>query len=130
MLYGKPGKYSAAYLCTFFSLAGASLNIEALYICWPLTVCLSVIQAFGILGATWIAGTINRDPPIYNRTAWIAYLTQAGVAIGLAQLVHRQFPETGDYLTTVVLAVISINQVIGPIAFKMAISIVRESKRE
>ena len=43
----------------------------------------------------------------------MAYLTQAGVAIGLAQLAQYKFPRIGDHLTTIVLAVISINQVIG-----------------
>ena len=37
---------------------------------------------------------------------------QAGVAIGLAQLAQRQFPEIGVYLVTVVLAVITINQIV------------------
>jgi hypothetical protein len=39
----------------------------------------------------------------------------------LAQLAQRQFPELGVYLTTLVLAVITINQVVGPITFKMAL---------
>ncbi len=56
----------------------------------------------------------------------MAYITQAGVAIGLAQLAQRQFPEIGVYLITLVLAVISINQIIGPIAFKIALGIVKE----
>ncbi len=58
----------------------------------------------------------------------MAYLTQAGVAIGLAQLAERQFPEIGTYLTTVVLAVISINQVVGPITFKMVLHRMGEAK--
>ena len=113
----------------FFSLAGASLNLEALRATWPLAVCLAGVRALGIFGATWLAGTLSRDPPGHNRIAWMAYLTQAGVAIGLAQLAERQFPEVGLYLTTVVLAVITINQVVGPIAFKMALNLVGEVGR-
>ena len=53
----------------------------------------------------------------------------AGVA-GVNHLeVVRQFPEVGLYLTTVVLAVITINQVVGPIAFKMALKLVGEVGR-
>jgi hypothetical protein len=59
----------------------------------------------------------------------MAYLTQAGVAIGLAQIAERQFPEIGMYLTTVILAVISLNQVIGPITFKFALQRVNEARR-
>lgn len=113
----------------FFSLAGASLNLEALRLTWPLAVCLAGVRALGIFAATWLAGTLSRDPPGQNYIAWMAYLAQAGVAIGLAQLAERQFPEIGLYLSTVVLAVITINQVVGPIAFKMALNLVGETGR-
>jgi len=113
----------------FFTLAGASLNLQSVLLCWPLALCIVVVRAAGIFGSAWLAGTINKDPAIHNNTAWMAYLTQAGVAIGLAQLANRQFPEIGVYLTTVVLAVITINQIIGPITFKAALNIVKEAKR-
>jgi Kef-type K+ transport system membrane component KefB len=111
----------------FFSLAGASLNFEALGKCWMFAVCLALVRAIGIWGGTWFAGMIQKDPKINRQSAWMAYLTQAGVAIGLAQLVQRQAPEIGVYLTTVVLAVISINQIIGPITFKLALYRVGEA---
>lgn len=114
----------------FFTLAGAALNLDALRSCWTLAVCLVFVRVAGIFGASWAAGAINGDPPLHNRNAWLAYLTQAGVAIGLAQLVQRQYPEVGMYLTTLVLAVISLNQVVGPITFKMALGRVGEAKKE
>ncbi len=105
----------------FFSLAGASLNFDALAKCWMFAVCLVLVRGIGIWWGTWLAGFVQKDPKIHRQSAWMAYLTQAGVAIGLAQLVQRQSPEIGVYLTTVVLAVISINQIIGPITFKLAL---------
>ncbi|CAN2041032.1 Sodium/hydrogen exchanger family protein [Candidatus Magnetomoraceae bacterium gMMP-15] len=114
----------------FFSLAGASLNLDALCTTWALALCLAVVRALGIFSATWLAGTITKEPARNNRIAWMAYLTQAGVAIGLAQLAERQFPEIGIYLTTVVLAVITINQIIGPITFKAALNLVGDAGRK
>ena len=113
----------------FFSLAGASLDLDALHIAWPLALSLAVVRGLGILAATWLAGVLNRDPASHRRSAWMAYLTQAGVAIGLAQLAERHFPEIGVYLTTVVLAVITINQVVGPITFKASLNIVGEADK-
>jgi Kef-type K+ transport system membrane component KefB len=113
----------------FFSLAGAALNFDALLQCWLLTLCISVIRALSIFAATWLAGTISALPSRHNRTAWMAFITQAGVAIGLAQLAQRQFPEIGMYLTTVVLAMIAINQIVGPVTFKMALNLLGEAKR-
>lgn len=113
----------------FFSLAGASLDLGALVLTWPLALCLAVVRASAIGLATWTGGTLSGDPARHNRTAWMAYLTQAGVAIGLAQLAMREFPAIGTYLTTVVLAVIALNQVVGPITFKMALNRVGEAGR-
>ncbi len=110
----------------FFSLAGAALNLESLRQCWPLALCIVGVRSMGIFSATYTAGKISKDTPSHYKNAWMAYLTQAGVAIGLAQLAKRQFPEIGNYLITIVLAVITINQVVGPITFKIALSRVGE----
>jgi len=114
-------RFALPIFVIFFSLAGASLNLDALRMTWPLAAFLFIIRTMGIFGSTWFAGILNRDPPQHRRIAWMAYITQAGVAIGLAQLAQRRFPELGDYLTTLVLAVITINQVVGPITFKIAL---------
>ncbi len=111
----------------FFSVAGAALNLHALKACWPLALCLAGIRMLGIGLGSWMAGRSIGDPALHNQYGWMAYLTQAGVAIGLAQLAERQFPEIGVYLTTVILAVISINQVIGPVTFKLALKQVGET---
>lgn len=114
----------------FFSIAGAALNLEALKLCWPIAVCIALVRLAGIFIATFIAGTIDGETSLVRNVSWMAYLTQAGVAIGLAQLVRNQYPDIGLYLTTVVLAVITINQIIGPITFKIVLDLVGESKSE
>jgi Kef-type K+ transport system membrane component KefB len=123
-------RFALPIFVIFFSLAGASLNLDALRMTWPLAAFLFIIRTMGIFGSTWFAGILNRDPPQHRRIAWMAYITQAGVAIGLAQLAQRRFPELGDYLTTLVLAVITINQVVGPITFKIALKRAGEIKQE
>ncbi len=112
----------------FFSLAGASLNMDALILCWPLALFLTGVRMAALFISSRLAGAIVKDPPCHGNNAWMAYLTQAGVAIGLAQLVSRKAPETGEYLSTIVLAVIALNQIIGPVTFKAAMKNVGESK--
>lgn len=114
----------------FFSLAGAALDFNALLQCWPFALCLAGVRAVGIFIATRLSVTLCKDPPLHGKHAWMAYLTQAGVAIGLAKLVGRQSPEISVYLTTVVLAVITINQIVGPITFKTALYRVGEAKKK
>jgi Kef-type K+ transport system membrane component KefB len=112
----------------FFSIAGASLNLDALLTTWPLAAFLVIIRTLGIFGSTWVTGILNHDPSQHKRIAWMAYITQAGVAIGLAQVAQHRFPDLGVYLTTLVLAVITINQVVGPITFKIALKKAGEVK--
>ena len=97
-------RFALPIFVLFFSIAGASLNLDALLKTWPLAAFLVVIRTLGIFGSTWVAGILNRDSSQHRRIAWMAYITQAGVAIGLAQLAQRRFPELGVYLTTLVLA--------------------------
>jgi Kef-type K+ transport system membrane component KefB len=111
----------------FFSLAGASLNLKSLALCWPIALCVVGVRMVGLFAGSWLAGTLSHDPRVFNRNAWMTYITQAGVAIGLAQLAEKQFPEIGVHLNTIVLAIIAISQIVGPITFKLALNNVRES---
>jgi Trk K+ transport system NAD-binding subunit len=55
------------------------------------------------------------------------YLTQAGVALGLATIISEEFPVWGHEFETIVIAIIVINQLIGPPLFKWTLNFVRES---
>ena len=55
----------------FFSLVGASLDLRALQITWPLAVSIAVVRITGIFCATWVAGTLNGDPPQIKSVAWM-----------------------------------------------------------
>jgi Kef-type K+ transport system membrane component KefB len=114
----------------FFTLAGASLNFEALGRCWMFAACLVLIRAGGLFGAAWAGKAVPGNAAAHNGSAWMAYLTQAGVSIGLAQIAQREAPEIGVYLTTVVLAVIAVNQVVGPVVFKAALNRVGEARSD
>ena len=113
----------------FFCLAGAGLDLNALRATWPLALGITSIRIFGMFLASWLAGTLSGEPARMNRLAWMAYITQAGVAIGLAGIAMRQLPEIGSPLNTIVLAVIAVNQVIGPMTFTAVLRLLGESGR-
>lgn len=120
-------KMSLPIYALFFSIAGASLNFHSLMLCWPLALIIVMARIAGLFGGSWLAGVFSHDPPRFNRNAWMTYVTQAGVSIGLAQIAARQFPEIGVHLNTVVLAIIAINQIVGPVLFKLALNNTGES---
>ncbi len=102
----------------FFTLAGAGLNLNALQQTWTVALLLAAVRAAAVFLGAYTGGRLGGDPPRLNRIAGMAYLTQAGVSLGLALEVVRRFPTWGDAFVTVVVAVIAINQMVGPIAMK------------
>lgn len=114
----------------FFSVAGASLDLAALAACWPLALILVASRAAGLALSTRAAGHLTGLPAPECRLAWMAHLTQAGVAIGLTQIIARKDPATAAYLTTLTLAAITLNQVIGPVTFKRALTLTGEAGKD
>ncbi|MEC8931178.1 MAG: hypothetical protein VYB08_07150, partial [Candidatus Latescibacterota bacterium] len=68
-------------------------------------------------GSCWFAARHDEDGAWYG----ISFLTQAGVSLGLALEVVRRFPDWGAVFATIAVAAISINQLIGPVAMKLAL---------
>jgi Kef-type K+ transport system membrane component KefB len=114
--------FSLPVYVLFFSLAGASLDLGALAQCWPLALTLAGLRVLGLAGGAGLAGALAGDPPRRRRVAWMGYVSQAGVSIGLAKIAERQFPELGGVLVTVVLAMTAVNQLAGPVLFKSALA--------
>jgi hypothetical protein len=81
-----------------------------------------------IYGGSYVGGKLAGDPPQFVKASGLAFVAQAGVSLGLAKLVAERFPEFGAELSALIIATIAINQVIGPAAFKWALSYVGESK--
>ena len=74
----------------------------------------------------YLGGTVGGDPVQFKRLYGLGFLTQAGVSLGLVSEVARRFPDWGPQAATIIIAVIGMNQVIGPVTFKYALTRVRE----
>ena len=111
----------------FFTLTGASLALDILFAVWPIALALFAVRLLGIFIGSLGGGTIAKDPMEHNRLAWMAYVTQAGVGLGLAKEVAVEFPAWGEAFATVMIAVIVVNQIVGPPLFKWVINRVGES---
>ena len=111
----------------FFTLAGASLHLSSV---WR-----SSFAAWAVVGARlfalYHAARAGCDligaPAEHREVAWMGYVTQAGVALGLARAAALRFPEWGEDFGAVTVAVVVLNQVIGPPLFRHAILAVGES---
>jgi len=110
----------------FFTLTGASLSLDILVQTWPVVVTLFFIRGIAIFIGAFIGGTLSKNPLKNNYISWMAYLTQAGVALGLAKEVAVEFPGWGDPFAAVIMSIIVLNQLVGPPLFKYAIRVMKE----
>ncbi len=110
----------------FFTLTGASLSLDILLQTWPIAIALFFTRMFAIFIGSFIGGTLAKNPKKNNTISWMAFITQAGVGLGLAKEVVVEFPEWGNSFATIIISIIVLNQIIGPILFKYAIKIMKE----
>lgn len=111
----------------FFTLTGASLSLQTLGQVFWIALALFTLRILAmVLGG--IFGVIAaKDDKKYIFISWMPYVTQAGVALGLTTLIASEFPGWGYEFQTIIIAIIVINQLIGPPLFKLAINYVGES---
>ncbi|MCY4071862.1 MAG: cation:proton antiporter [Chloroflexi bacterium] len=111
----------------FFTLIGGSLDIGIVMALLPITVAIFGARLLALFIGGYVGGALAGDPPQFNRLTWMAYITQAGVGLGLAKEVAIDFPQLGNDFTTLMVAVIVLSQLTGPPFFKFAIRLVGES---
>lgn len=112
----------------FFTLTGASMQLDVLVGAWAVTLLFFLIRLATIVIGAYGGGILAKDPPKFNKVGWMPYVTQAGVALGLSTIIATEFPAWGPEFATVVIAVIVVNQFIGPPLFKYALRYVGEDR--
>lgn len=111
----------------FFTITGVSLKLDLLQAVFLIALALFVIRAAGIAIGASVASRTLGEPYAYRRYSWMAFITQAGIALGLAREVAVQFPSLGDAFATLVVSVVVINEVFGPLFLKGALRRVGEA---
>ena len=120
-------KVSPTIYIIFFTLTGASLSIQTLMSVFGIAISLFFLRLFTMILGGIFGVVASKDPKEYTFIAWMPFLTQAGVALGLATIVAHQFPEWGHEFETIIVAIIVINQLVGPPLFKWSLNFVKES---
>ena len=111
----------------FFTLVGASLSFQTLMHVFSIAVGLFFLRLITMFIGGVFGVTVVKDPKKYTFIAWMPYLTQAGVALGLATIISEEFPVWGHEFETIIIAIIVINQLVGPPLFKWTLNYVKES---
>ncbi len=110
-----------AVYVAFFTLTGLSLKLDILWTVLPIAAALFVLRAMGIVAGTIAGATWAGEPRRHRNLYWASFVTQAGIALGLAREVAVQFPSLGDAFATLIISVVVINEVVGPLFLKGAL---------
>jgi Kef-type K+ transport system membrane component KefB len=105
----------------FFAVAGASLNVGILRTAWVVATVLFLARLVSLWGSTYLGAKLVGDPPVLRRLSWVGFAAQAGVTLGIANKVGEEFPAWGPDVATLIIALIAVNQIVGPPAFRWAI---------
>lgn len=105
----------------FFTFTGLSMSLDTLLQVWSIALILFAVRLLTMIIGGYVGGTLARDPMKYNHVGWMPYLTQAGVALGLSTAIANEFSDWGVLFSTSIIAMIVINQFIGPPLFKYAL---------
>ncbi len=114
----------------FFAMSGASLDLGALRQTWLLALVCVVLRGFSKLLGTFIGARLTGEGKIFQRLGWAGFISQAGVALGMAIVIQDSFPDWGGEFMALVLAIIAINQIIGPVFLQKLLVKVKEAGKK
>jgi Kef-type K+ transport system membrane component KefB len=114
----------------FFAVAGAELRLDILQAVWAFAMVIIVVRALGYVASTRLGAKFAGDSGPVSRLAWMGFLSQAGVTLGVANMVRERFDVWGADVATVLIAMIAVHELIGPPIFRYALIRAGESRRK
>lgn len=112
--------WTVPLLLMFFVFSGADINLALLPKFAIIALCYVILRSFGKVFGSWAGARVVKAPADVRKYLGWAMLPQAGVAIGFAVIARSLFPEL-SYLSTIVLAIVIVFEIIGPIGAKYAL---------
>lgn len=107
----------------FFFVAGASLHLAVLRDLLPYAVGLYLVRNLSLWAFTAVGARLGRGPAFLGRLGWLGFTPQAGIAIAMAGQAGTS-PVLGELaapVATLALAGIALNEMLGPMALKLAL---------
>jgi Kef-type K+ transport system membrane component KefB len=105
----------------FFVISGAELDVAALPTLGLVGVLYIVARVCGKYFGAFLGCTISKMPKKIRKYLGFSLIPQAGVAIGIAQLVVRELPQYGSSIQAVILCATLVYELVGPILTKASL---------
>jgi len=105
----------------FFTLVGLGLHVDALLAAIGSAAAFWAVRIFGLWAGSTAAMAVAKQAPAVRRTAWRAFVPQAGIALALASTITEEFPKIGPLLAAAIIGAIVLNEVTGPFFLRSAL---------
>jgi trehalose-6-phosphate synthase/Kef-type K+ transport system membrane component KefB len=105
-------------LVVFFAAVGASLRLDTLAAIGLAAFGASALRLVLIRGGLSLAAKRVPLDAVSRTYMWTGLISQAGVTLGFASVVAREFGAWGANLQTLVVALIAIHELVGPLLFR------------
>lgn len=124
--------FQPAILTVFFMLAGMHLSFEHLERAGILIALYFATRFAGKMISADLALRAARATERVRQNLGLALIPQAGLAVGLVLLIQEdaRFADSADLFAAVVLTVVAINEIVGPILTRMALTRAGEIGRD
>lgn len=116
----------------FFVISGAGLNVKIILSVGVVGLIYLVVRSIGKYTGAYIGATLGKAQPTVRKYLGLTLLPQAGVAIGMAQIIANE-PALAPWsasVTTVVLSATLIYELVGPLITKVALTKAGEINEE
>ncbi len=115
-------RFTPPLFLLFFVLSGAELDLSVLPAVGLTGVCYLLLRSIGKWGGTMLGALAVHADGNVRKYLGLTLLPQAGVAIGMAQMVSIRFPTLASQISTIVLAGVLVFELTGPIITKLALT--------
>lgn len=113
----------------FFFLAGADLRLEIMGAAWVGLIGYIVIRALGKIVGVYLGGRLARAHPSVYKYMGMPLITKAGLSVGLALMVQKQFPEISEVVLAIVLGAVVVCEILGPFGTRYSLLAVDECEQ-
>ena len=113
---------STPVFVVFFALTAAELRLGSFAALWLPVLVLVLVRGGAVWAANRFGARLGGAEPVVERYGWTGLIPQAGVSLGFAAIVAREFPTIGATLMALTVGVVTINTMVGPILFRLALA--------
>ena len=115
-------RFTPPLFLLFFVLSGAQLDLTVLPVVGLTGICYLLLRSIGKWCGTMLGALCVHADGNIRKYLGLTLLPQAGVPIGMSQLVSIKFPALASQINTIVLAGVLVFELVGPIVTKLALT--------